>query len=64
MHWLAPFFVPPLGRVFSGDVGLAELILRVGPGKFIGRAILECLVGPTLVVFLPPGLDARFGSVQ
>jgi len=64
MHGRLPIFVPLLGRVSSGDEGLAELILCVGPGKFLGRAILERPVRPTLVVFLPPGLDARFGSVQ
>ena len=32
--------VPYLGRVSSGDAGLAEVILRIGPGEFLRRAIL------------------------
>ena len=49
--------VPGLGRVSSSDEGLAELILRVGPSEFFGRAILERPVRPTLVILTPPGLD-------
>jgi len=36
-----------VGRVSSGDQGLAELILRVDPSEFFGRAILERPVRPT-----------------
>ena len=61
--WL-PNFVPSLGRVSSGDEGLAELILRVDSGDFLRRPILERPVRPTLVVFPPPGLDPLFGFVQ
>ena len=53
-----PNFVPSLGRVSSGDEGLAEMILRVGPGELLGRAILERPVRPTLVLLTPPGLDS------
>ena len=62
-HGRLPNFVPSLGRVSSGDEGLAEMILRVGPGELLRRAILERPVRPTLGVFLPPGLDALFGVV-
>ncbi len=68
LDWTAtgrlPNFVPSLGRVSSGDEGLAELILRVDPGEFLRRTILERPVRPTLVVILPPGLDPLFGFVQ
>jgi hypothetical protein len=53
-----PNFVPLLGSVSSGDEGLAEMILRVGPGELLGRAILERPVRPTLVILTPPGLDS------
>jgi len=46
-HGRLPIFVPSLGRVSSGDEGLAELILRVGPGEFLGCAILERQVAPS-----------------
>ena len=49
--------VPGLGRVSRSDAGLAELILRVGPREFFGRAILERPVRPTLVILTPPDLD-------
>ena len=45
-----PNFVPSLGRVSSGDEGLAEMILRVRPGEFIQRAILERPVRETLII--------------
>ena len=64
MHWLARSFVPSLGIVSSGDEGLAEMILRVSPGKSFWRAILERPVRPTLVVFTPPGLNPLLGFVQ
>jgi hypothetical protein len=50
--------------VSNSDEGLAELILRVSPGEFFGRAILERPVRATLVVFPPPGLDPLFGLVE
>ena len=48
-HGRLPNFVPSLGRVSSGDEGLAELILRVGPGELLRRAILERPVRATLI---------------
>jgi hypothetical protein len=40
------------------------MILRVGPGEYFWRAILERPMGPTLIVFTPPGLDPLFGSCR
>lgn len=34
-----------------------------GPGEFLGRAILERPMRPTLVVFLPPGLADKASAL-
>jgi hypothetical protein len=46
--------VPALGRVSCSDEWFAELILRVGPSKFFGRAILQRPVRPTLLPAYAP----------
>jgi len=46
-------FVQGLGRVSSGDEGLAELILCDPLGKFLWRLILQRPVRATLVIRLP-----------
>ena len=56
--------VPSLGRVSSGVHELAKVILRMSPGEFLWRAILERPVRGTLIILLPPGLDPFFGIVE